>query len=62
MKWLVVLDPMEGLLAKTDTSIALINEGRRQGLEVDTATIDKLYFENFAAAMVTHERRAGQAQ
>jgi glutathione synthase len=55
MKWLVVLDPIEGLLSKTDTSIALINEARRQGLEVDTATIDKLYFETFAAAMVTHE-------
>lgn len=55
MKWLVVLDPFEGLLSKTDTSIALINEGRRQGLEVDTVTIDKLYFETFAAALVTHE-------
>ena len=55
MKWLVVLDPIEGLLSKTDTSIALINEARRQGLEVDTATIDKLYFETFAAAMVTCE-------
>ncbi|MFW2367945.1 MAG: hypothetical protein ACN4GW_16125 [Desulforhopalus sp.] len=55
MKWLVVLDPIEGLLSKTDTSIALINEGRRQSLEVDTVTIDKLYFETFAAALVTHK-------
>lgn len=55
MRWLVVLDPIEGLLSKTDTSIALINESRRQGLEVDTVTIDKLYFETTAGGVVTHE-------
>lgn len=57
MKWLVVLDPIDGLLSKTDTSIAIINEGRRQGLAVDTVTIDKLFFKTEAAALVTDEKR-----
>ncbi|MGW8193374.1 MAG: ATP-grasp domain-containing protein [Desulforhopalus sp.] len=53
MNWLVVLDPIDGLLAKTDTSIALIQEARRQGLNVDLTTIDDLFFETEAAAVVT---------
>lgn len=53
MAWLVVLDPIDGLAPETDTSIALINEGRKQGTQVDTATIEDLFFENFAAVLAT---------
>lgn len=53
MKWLVVLDPLEGLIALTDTSIALINPARQDNIEVDTATIDKLFFETHAAVLAT---------
>ena len=52
MQWLVVLDSIEGLKPKTDTSLALINQGRSSGLRVDTATIDKLFFDNQAAVIV----------
>ncbi|THB77235.1 MAG: hypothetical protein D6B25_07440 [Desulfobulbaceae bacterium] len=45
MKWLVILDPIEGLVSKTDTSLAIINKARSMGLEVDTATIEDLFFE-----------------
>lgn len=44
MKWLVILDPIEGLLAETDTSLALIRQARLQEIEVDTTTIDLLHF------------------
>jgi glutathione synthase len=55
MTWLVVLDPLEGLISKTDTSIALINQARKNGIAVDTATIDKLFFETHAAVVATEE-------
>jgi len=58
MKWLVVLDPMEGLFSKTDTSIALINQARLQGIEVDTATIDKLLFKDCASVVAEAADRA----
>lgn len=51
MQWLVVLDSLEGLKPKTDTSLALINQGRSSGLKIDTATINKLFFDNQAAVM-----------
>lgn len=53
MAWLVVLDPIDGLAPKTDTSLALINEARKQGIDVDTATIGDLFFEHHAAVMAT---------
>ncbi len=55
MKWLVVLDPIEALIAKTDTSIALINTARKKGIEVEVATIEKLFFEEYAAVLATGE-------
>ncbi len=51
MRWLVVLDSMEGLNPKTDTSLALITQGRANGYEVDTATIEKLYFDKKASVI-----------
>lgn len=48
MRWLVVLDPMTGLISATDTSLAIINQARSVGIEVETATIQQLYFENIA--------------
>ncbi len=53
MAWPVVLDPIDGLAPETDTSIALINEARSQGIEVDTATIEDLFFEHHAAVLAT---------
>lgn len=53
MPWLVVLDPIDGLAPKTDTSLAVINEARRQNIEVDTATIEDLYFEEVAAVLAS---------
>jgi len=44
MKWLVVLDPLDGLKAETDTSLAIIRTGRKRDITVDTATIEDLYF------------------
>ncbi len=44
MKWLVIIDPEEGLNPETDTSLAIIREARDRQIEVDTLTIDKLYF------------------
>lgn len=44
MRWLVVLDPIAGLVAKTDTSLAIIDKARSMGLEVDTAAIEDLFF------------------
>ena len=42
--WLVIIDPEEGLNPETDTSLAIIREARDRQIEVDTLTIDKLYF------------------
>lgn len=53
MKWLVVLDPIEGLISKTDTSLALINKAREKGLRVDTASIEHLYFDTCARVIAT---------
>ena len=53
--WLVVLDPIEGLVSKTDTSLALINQARTQGIRVDTATIENLFFETHAAVIARDE-------
>ncbi len=53
MQWLVVLDPIEGLFSKTDTSLAIIKQARASGISVDTATIDNLFFETHAAVLAT---------
>lgn len=53
MSWLVVLDPIDGLVSKTDTSIAIINQARADGITVDTATIEKLFFEKHASVIAT---------
>ena len=53
MQWLVVLDPIAGLVSKTDTSLAIIQQARESGIDVDTATIDKLFFETHAAVLAT---------
>lgn len=53
MNWLVILDPIDGLISKTDTSLALIHEARRQGISVDSATIDKLYYDTDAKVIAT---------
>ncbi|WP_136806248.1 hypothetical protein [Desulfosediminicola flagellatus] len=55
MKWLVILDPIEGLLEETDTSLAIIRQARLQGIEVDTTTIDLLYFSGQARVVATAE-------
>lgn len=52
MKWLVVLDPIVGLISRTDTSLAVMTRAREMGIEVDTATIEQLYFEEEARAVV----------
>lgn len=57
MAWLVVLDPIDGLAPETDTSIALINEARNQNIEVDTATIEDLFFEDHAAVIATDKTK-----
>lgn len=51
MKWLVLLDPINGLVSKTDTSLALIRQARSEGIGVDIATIDRLYVNGQAMAM-----------
>lgn len=51
--WLVVLDPIEGLASKTDTSLAIIEQAREVGISVDTATIENLFFETHAAVIAT---------
>lgn len=60
MAWLVVLDPIDGLKPKTDTSLAVINEARKQGIEVDTATIEDLFFELQAAVLATDSNNVKQ--
>ena len=54
MRWLVVLDPIDGLQSRTDTSLAVINKAREKDIEVDTATIEKLYFEVQASVVATN--------
>ena len=51
MQWLVVLDSPEGLNPKTDTSLALINQGRKSNFRIDTATIDNLFFDGQASVI-----------
>lgn len=53
MEWLVVLDPIEGLVSRTDTSLAIIDQARNSGISVDTATIENLFFETHAAVIAT---------
>ncbi len=53
----MVLDSLDGLNPKTDTSLALIKQGRASGIQIDTATIDRLYFEQ--QAFVTAENSKG---
>jgi glutathione synthase len=53
VQWLVVLDPIEGLVSKTDTSLAIIQQARASGIDVDTATIENLFFETHAAVLAT---------
>jgi len=53
MKWLVLLDPLENLREATDTSLAIIHQARLQDIEVDTATIDALYFEGQAGVLAS---------
>jgi glutathione synthase len=55
MEWLIVLDPIEGLVSQTDTSIALIVQARQKGIRVDTATIDSLFFAGGAGVIATEE-------
>ncbi len=51
MRWLVVLDPLDGLISRTDTSLAVITRAREKNIEVDTATIEELYFDGQARVM-----------
>ncbi len=53
MRWLVVLDPLDGLISRTDTSLAVITKAREKGIEVDTATIEQLYFEKKACVIAS---------
>jgi glutathione synthase len=62
VEWLVVLDPLEGLASRTDTSLAIINQARQVGINVDTATIEKLFFENQAAVIATDYSGRQQAK
>ncbi len=59
MHWLVVLDSVEGLNPKTDTSLALITQGRKSGVQVDTATIDKLFFDG-QGAVIAEDATGGE--
>jgi len=62
MRWLVVLDPLDGLKPRTDTSLAVINRARKEGIEVDTATIEQLYFEAQAKVLASSADGATQSQ
>ncbi len=62
MRWLVVLDPLDGLISRTDTSLAVINRAREEGIEVDTATIEELYFEDQARVLATPADGAPEPQ
>jgi len=57
-----VLDPIEGLVSKTDTSIVIINQARASGISVDTATIENLFFETHAAVIATDDSGRQQAK
>ncbi len=48
-----MLDPIEGLVSRTDTSLAIIHQARNNGITVDTATIENLFFETYAAVIAT---------
>lgn len=61
MRWLVVLDPLEGLISRTDTSLAVINKALTKGIEVDTATIEQLYFEGRARVMASGQDGASRS-
>lgn len=61
MRWLVVLDPLEGLISRTDTSLAVINKARTKGIEVATATIEQLYFEGEARVVASSEDGSEQS-
>ncbi|CAG0906833.1 unnamed protein product, partial [Cyprideis torosa] len=52
MRWLIVLDPLEGLALKTDTSLAIMTSARARNIEVDTATIEDLSFSGEARVFV----------
>jgi glutathione synthase len=56
----VVLDPIEGLVSRTDTSLAIINQARKAGITVDTATIGDLFFETHAAVIATDASKKRQ--
>lgn len=45
MRWLAILDPLEGLKSETDTTLALIREARSVHIEVQTATIQQLFWQ-----------------
>ncbi len=62
VKWLVVLDPIEGLVSRTDTSLAIISQARAVGIAVDTATIENLFFETQAAVIATDDSGRRQAK
>ncbi len=55
LRWLVVLDPIEGFASRTDTSLAIINQARESGIAVDTATISNLFFETHAAVIAADD-------
>ena len=52
-----MLDPIDGLISRTDTSLAVIDKAREKGIDVDTATIEQLYYENRACAVVSDAER-----
>jgi len=53
MRWLVVLDPIDGLLPATDTSLAVIEAARKSGMEVETASIDRLFYDGGASVLAS---------
>ncbi len=48
-----MLDPLDGLAPQTDTSLAIIQQARKCGISVDTATIGNLFFQTHAAVLAT---------
>jgi glutathione synthase len=62
MRWLVVLDPLGGLKPKTDTSLAVIDRARKEGIEVDTAAIEQLFFEEQAQVVACDQENTSQVQ
>ena len=53
MLWLVIIDPMKGLKSATDTSLAVIESGRRNGIDVESGTIDRLFADPVAKILAT---------